>query len=147
VDHTSSGIPFVEPADVLVDYPAVSLELAEVIGTLAWRPLPLLSGAPIGGAYAPPAYAIDCHGLVHVRGVLQFSGPTSNLQMAILPPCVDGNLFWGQLCAGTAPCRVELYTNGAFNCVGPIPDASWLSLTGISYDPRGLAARERGDER
>jgi hypothetical protein len=28
MDHTSSGIPFIEPADVLIDYPAVSLELA-----------------------------------------------------------------------------------------------------------------------
>jgi hypothetical protein len=148
VNHTPNGVPYVEPPDTMIDYPALSLELAGVVDPLlaptVWTDLPLLGGwVPMGGGYAPPAYTLDPNGCLHLRGTISYmtAGPPINVQIAILPACAVGTLLWAQPCIGAAPCRIDLQPNGAFNCVGPIPDGpnAWLSLNGIDYYPDAAA--------
>lgn len=150
--HTPNNVPYVDPDDTLVDYPITSQALAELVDPLlapsVWTDLPLLGGwVPLGGGYAPPAYTLDPHGWLHLRGTISYmtTGPPVNVQIAVLPACLAGTLIWSQVCIGGAPCRIDLQTDGAFNCVGPIPDGpnAWLSLTGISYHA-GLAAAIEG---
>jgi hypothetical protein len=148
VDHTPHGVPYVEPADVLIDYPAASLELAQVLDpvlalAVPWTDLPLLSGwVPLGSGYAPPAYCIDPLGRIALRGTISYPAPQAptNIQIAVLPIPATGTLLWMQGCIGDGMCRVDLASNGALNCVGPIPGPNaWLSLTGITYDPSATA--------
>jgi hypothetical protein len=129
--HTTGGWPYVQGADALTDFPALSLELANKLEAApTWNAIP--NGAATPGfatanwqnhASFPVGYSRDAFGIVRMRGACQWiqgvqPGNGSNilvLPAAYAPPVTVVALHvWAQIdgvAQGVA--RVDVYASGA----------------------------------
>jgi hypothetical protein len=123
-------------ADINGNFMALSAQLAAVTAPLAWTNLALMNTwAPYGDGYAPPSYAKDTLGVVHLRGLVRGS-TASQVTIAVLPAGFRPKYNFESVvaCGGSAPCTLLVKTTGEMLFEAIFPNSSWLSFDALSFD-------------
>jgi hypothetical protein len=123
-------------ADINGNFMALSAQLGAVTAPLAWTNLALMNEwDAYGSGYAPPSYAKDALGVVHLRGLVMGS-TAPQVTVAILPPGFRPkyNIEESVPCGGTAPCTMVVKTTGEMLFELITPKSTWLSLDGLTFD-------------
>jgi hypothetical protein len=123
-------------ADINGNFMALSAQIAAASAPLAWTNLVLVnSWDPYADGYAPPSYAKDTHGIVHLRGLVTGS-TASQITVAVLPAGFRPKYHFEAYvaCGGASPCTVLVKTTGEVIFEQIYPNSSWLSFDGLSFD-------------
>jgi hypothetical protein len=123
-------------ADINGNFIALSAQLTAATAPLVWTNFTLMNAWDVyGSGYAPPSYAKDAMGVVHLRGLV--SGSTDpQITIAILPPGFRPkyHLETTVACGGSAPCTMVVKPTGEMIFELITPKSAWLSLDGITFD-------------
>jgi hypothetical protein len=123
-------------ADINGNFMALGTQIAAVTAPLAWTNLTLMNSfAVYGSGYAPPSYAKDAMGVVHLRGLVMGS-TAAQVTVAILPPGFRPKYHIEETvaCGGTDPCTMVVKTTGEMLFELITPQSAWLSLDGLTFD-------------
>jgi hypothetical protein len=126
-------------ADINNNFGALAAQIAALAAPLAWTNLGLLNAwDPYGDSYAPPSYAKDALGIVHLRGLVKGS-TASQVTIAVLPPGFRPrfHLEADVACGGTSPCTVLIKTTGEMLFEQIYPSSAWLSFDGLTFEAAG----------
>lgn len=107
------------------------------VANLSWHNLTLINNWHRDGDFHRPAWAVDVQGIVHLRGAMHESAPTSN-EFAILPasirPTKDVDVETGA--TNAAPARLILMPSGAAfvqDTNSGVDASGFTSLDGVTY--------------
>ena len=126
-------------ADINSNFGALSAQIAALATPLSWNNLGLVnSWAAYGDSYAPPSYAKDALGIVHLRGLVKGS-TAAQITIAVLPPGFRPmfHLEAYVACGGTSPCTVLIKTTGEMIFEQIYPSSTWLSFDGLTFEASG----------
>jgi hypothetical protein len=124
-------------ADLNGNFTALASQIGALTAPLTWTALPLVNRwTPYAGVgYAPPSYAKDALGVVHLRGLV--TGSTApQVTIAVLPAGFrpQYHLETTVACGGTTTCTVLIKSTGEMVFELISASASWLSFDGLSFD-------------
>jgi hypothetical protein len=123
-------------ADINGNFAALSAQITALTAPLSWTALGLMNGwGAYGDGYAPPSYAKDALGMVHLRGLVK-GAPAPQTIVAILPAGFRPayNVEEVLACGGTSPCSVVVETSGEVIFEEINASSTWLSFDGLSFE-------------
>jgi hypothetical protein len=124
-------------ADINGNFTALAGQIGAVTAPMTWTALSLMNKwTPYGGVgYAPPSYARDALGVVHLRGLVTGS-TAAQVTIAVLPAGFQPkyNYETTVACGGTTPCTVLIKTTGEMLFELISANSSWLSFDGLTFE-------------
>lgn len=143
--HTAKGYPYAQGGDALTDWPATSLELANLLDArdvIGWSPIAgILAGNWQSHPSYPASYSKDRLGVVRTRGLIQWLQGVTFVNLPMLQPPVGYRSPVVEYLPGwcqAGPCNMVV--NGASVTVAGIqhdPGAGyagfWVSLSALSW--------------
>jgi hypothetical protein len=143
--HTAKGYPYALPGDALTDWPATSLELANLLDTkdsLTWvSAVPIIAGNWLQRSDYPAFYSIDRQKVVRFRGLVAWQQGVSplgqvmlNLPVGLRNPAAEYLASWGQ----GGPVNIVVNVSTAIPAAMPHdPGAGytgfWVSLSPLTW--------------
>jgi hypothetical protein len=123
-------------ADINGNFTALSTQIAALTAPLPWAALGLMNGwAAYGDGYAPPSYAKDALGIVHLRGLAK-GAPAAQTIVAVLPVGLRPAYHVEEVlaCGGAAPCTVVFETTGEVIFEVINANSTWVSFDGLTFE-------------